>query len=353
MAIYEENLATLNSGYSKDDDVLTWITKNDVASSVELGGIANPDYNLLIEHGVAENITEDQRYSSNPLGVFNRYYKVYPGDESSGIYNYIFMVRPDLNMDYCMKVDPYYANLWLQDPDIVLSLTQSVGNTIMQYQEASRMPAHHWISWLTPRVTSYSVPDITLKTYDFEQPYTNYHSGYAGNMNDSLSGTQLDVQFRDTKDMKILKFFDAWVRYINGVNTGILSPKLKYVTSRITDGAVILDYCTSIYQIGVLADAREIVYFHKTTGLFPTSVPLSINSHIGTPNTDTTISVQFAGGFPEAFEPAILADFNYNSGLNKLAAVNLETNFSAPLVGAPIITWNSRYKKYFLRWSTI
>lgn len=342
--MYEENLSETN--------VLTMLTRDNVRT--EYGeGIGNPDYHLLIEHGVAEEMNEDPRAFSNPLGVFNRYYKVYPGDESSGILNYIFLVRPDLNMDYCITHDPYYKNLWLEDPNLVLSLTQSVGTTIGKAQEASRFPSHHFIDWLTPRVTSYSVPDIQLKTYDFEQPFTNYHTGYAGNMNDSLSGAQIDIQFRDFKRMSILRYFDAWVRYINGVNTGIYSPKSKYVTSRITDGAVILDYCTSVYQIGVLADAREIVYFHKTTGLFPTSVPLSVNSHSGTPNTDNILSVQFAGGFPEPFEPAIFADFNYNSGLGNLSSINLETNFSAPLVGPPVITWNSRYRKYYLRWSTI
>lgn len=338
MAINEENLIPV---LSKDDIVREW-------------GLYNtPDYHLLVEHGVAEEFMEDPRAAINPLGVFNRYYKVYPGDESSGILNYIFIVRPDLNMDYCVRMDPYFRNIWYQDPKIIMSLTQSLGETLSKSPSAGIFPSHHLIPWLVPRVTAYSVPDISLKTYDYEQPFTNYHTGYGGNMNDSLSGAQIDVQFRDTRRMHITRLFDAWVRYINGIDTGIYVPKLKYTTSRITDGSVILDYATSIYQIGVLADGREIVYFHKTTGLFPTTVPLSVNNHSGTPSTDNIISIQFSGGYPECFDPAIFADFNYNVGLKNRNGITIEANYSAPIVGVPFITWNVQTKKYYLRWSTI
>lgn len=333
-----------------EEDLFPVITKYTIES--EMGAGNTPDYNLLVEHGVAESIFEIPNVRKDESNAFNRYYKVFPGDEMSGLIKYVFMIRPDCNMDYCVKNDAYFANLALNHPKVILSLTQSCGSYLKEKLNTQNYePNHHFISWLVPRTQSYSIPDFELKTYDFEQPYTNFHTGYAGNGNDSRSGAMMDLTIRENKKLEVTALFDAWVKYIDGIQIGQYSPKEKYVTSRITDGSVILDYTTSIYEIVCLPDACSIVYIHKTTALFPVGVPHSIWSHDGGGyGSSNQVSVRLAGGLPEAFDPAIMADFNYNAGCSNLTSIASTRNYNTPVVGAPFITYSEKTRKYYLRW---
>ena len=318
--------------------------------SVEMPGASNPDYNLQVDRGVADSMTDIPGVDSFTMKSFNRYYKIFPDDEATAVLNYIFIVRPDLNMDYCVAHDSYYKNLAVQCPRVIMSLTQSYSGP---NGLGAHMPDHHFIPWLVPRTVNDQLPDISLKTYDYEQPFTNFHSTYAGNANDSRSGAQMTLTFRETKKMEVTKFFDGWVRYIDGVNLGSYSPKREYCQSKILNGGVILDYATSVYQIGVLPSGSEIVFIHKTTGLFPTEVPISSWAHEGRPTENQQISITFAGGFPEAFDPSIFADFNYNAGMKGVTAAYAETaGFNRPVVGTPFITYSneSDHPRYYLRW---
>ena len=334
-----------------EEPLFPTITKDTIIN--DMGGFVNtPDYQLQKHHGVGNSFLEMPAISDGiGMNVFNRYYKIFPDDESTAVLNYIFMVRPDLNMDYCVMNDPYYTDLILSHPRVALSLTQTLGKSLQSY--ANKFPSHHFVPWLVPRTVNNQLPDFQLKSYDYEQPFTNFHTGYAGNGNDSRSGTSMSLTFRETKHMEVTRLFDAWVKYIDGINLGYYSPRGKYVNSKITNGAVILDYATSIYQIGVLPDGAEIVFFHKTTGLYPTEVPISSWAHDGRPQENNQISITFSGGFPESFDPAILADFNYNAGMHNLQAVSSTAEFSDPLVGTPFVTYNTRTRKYYLRWRQI
>lgn len=322
-----------------------------------VGGEKNsPDYKLKTEYGVSESFSDViQGRGVFDVSAFNRYYKVFPADEMAGLIKYVFIVRPDCNMDYCVNNDPYYKDLALNHPRVIKSLTQSFGSLKSHSQnELGLTPSHHFIAWLVPRTLSYSIPDFELKVYDYEQPYTNFHTGYAGNGNDSRSGTTVDLSFRENKNLEITKLFDAWIKYIDGIQIGQYSPKQQYVTSRITDGSVILDYTTSVYEIACLPDATTIVYIHKTTALFPTGVPHSMWSHDGGGySSNNNVSIRMSGGLPEAFDPAIMADFNYNAGCSELSEIESTHDYNNPVVGAPFITYSERTRKYYLRWRSL
>lgn len=335
----------------EEEDLFPKISKGIIETMV--GGRENsPDYKLATEYGVAETLSE-VLHDRNIFEVdaFNRYYKVFPSDEMSGLLKYVFIVRPDCNMDYCIANDTYFKNLSLTNPRIIKSLTQSFGSSMRTSHELGTIPDHHFIAWLVPRTLSYSIPDFELKVYDYEQPYTNFHTGYAGNGNDSRSGTTVDFSFRENKNLEVTKLFDAWVKYIDGIQIGQYSPKQQYVTSRITEGSVILDYTTSVYEIACLPDATTIVYIHKTTALFPTGVPHSMWGHDGGGYAaNNNVSVRMSGGLPEAFDPTIMADFNYNAGCTGLGEIESTMDFNNPIVGAPFITYSQKTRKYYLRW---
>lgn len=328
-----------------EEELFPVIDKDLIAA--EVPGNDNPDRKLMIHHGVSESITDLPDVNNDTMNAFNRYYKIFPDDESTAVLNYIFIVRPDLNMDYCVENDPYYSNLAVQCPRVPMSLTQSSRSSTLP------MPHHHFIPWLVPRTVNNQLPDFSLKTYDYEQPFTNFHNTYAGNANDSRSGASMTLTFRETKKMEVTKLFDAWVKYIDGVNLGYYSPKSEYTQAKILNGGAMLDYTTSVYQFGVLPSGSEIVFAHKTTGLFPTEVPISSWAHEGRPTENSTISITFSGGFPEAFDPSIFADFNYNAGTQNVQSVYMEEDYRNPVVGTPFVTFNSNSKKYYLRWGKL
>ena len=315
-------------------------------------GGQDPTNLMANNQGIAESFKQVGVRTKAQINTFNRYYRIYPDDELGNIISYVFMVRPDLNMDFACNIDPYYQNLLNAHPGIIMNLTQEAGTTLNSvYDKIGGTPQHHFISFLTDRIQSYSVPDVNVKTFDMEQPFTNFHTVYAANSNESRTGAQFDITFRESKKLEVTKFFDAWVRYIDAINIGRLTPKRKYITSRITNGSSIIDYATSVYLIDTLADGGEIVYFHKTTGAFPITVPHSNWSFQSKSSVDPTVNIQFAGGLPEPLNPFILSEFNYNSQI--FDTISSEMNYENPIVGRPFIKYSSKRNCYMLRWQPL
>ena len=325
-------------------------------------GPNSPDELMKRKEGISESIEEVYSSLSNPgLGrahtmAFNRYYKIFPDDELGNIFSYVFMVKPDLNMDYAINADPYFGGLVNTHVNVVLNLTHPSEATYLA-QEAGKcggVPDHHFVPFLTNRVESYNVPDVNLKTFDMEQPFTNFPTVYGANSNESRTGSQFDITFKENKQLDITRFFDAWIRYIDAINLGNLHPKSKYLNAKVSMGSSIIDYGTSIYLIDTLADGGEIVYFHKTTGAFPTSAPHSTWSFTSGGKVDSSITVQFSGGLPEPLNPMVLADFNYNAGcFNGTGNIIRTLDYNNPIVGAPFITFNPTKNKYYLRWRAL
>lgn len=318
-----------------------------------LYGEKSPTIRMVDDEGIAESFGDVGIKNKFQLNTFNRYYKVFPDDEIGNILSYVFIVRPDLNMGIAIKNDPFFADLANTFPNLVLNLTQDIGiNTDLNIlaQKCGGQMNHQFVSFLTNRVRSYDIPDVNVKTFDIEQPYTNFHTMYAANSNESRTGHQFSITLRETKNLEITKFFEGWVRYMDGIQLGRYYPKRKYVTSRITNGSSVLDYATSVYLINTLADGEEIVYFHKSTGAFPTTVPHSTWGFKtpGAGSIENEVSIQFTGGLPEPLNPAVLGEFNYNAGVSSLCVS--ETNYNNPIVGVPFITYSPKRKRFLLRW---
>ena len=305
-------------------------------------------------------------YNNHP-NAFNRYKTIFPEDEISSFKTYVFIVRPDLNMLQAIKEDAFFADIMNTSPTIMRNLTYS------QAYELGPVPDTHFVSFLYDRTLSYNLPDFNIKTYALDQPFTGYRTTYAGNSNESRSGTDFTLTFRENTNLDVFRFFDAWVRYIDNVSTGIFSPYVEYMQSKFLNGINEIDYATSVYLMMTKADGTELVYWHKQTGAIPTGVPHNNWSFNSGGEVDNTISIDFSGGYPDAMHPRILADFNYNAGL--LSEVNeVPTGFSrsfiqhAPhgrmgfqnhnvmtdggttLVGGPYVAYDSERRVYKLKW---
>lgn len=308
---------------------------------------------------------------------FNRYRMIYPGDELVTGKKYCFIVKPDLNILDAVEKDPYFANFYMTKPYIAQALTHvdilsaTGGNNGITED-------NHFISFLTPRAMSFALPDFNVQEYKLDQPFTGFSTSYAGNSNEIRTNQSTQIQFRETDNLDVTALFDAWIKYIDLVSYGIVSPYYDYVTSRMEYGVPIIDYATSIYEIITKPDGSEIIYWAKFTGLFPTTIPHSNYQFTYEDRMDTAIEIQFSGGLPETLNPKILEEFNYNAGIFTdkgngederplvMRISNPEnvphsqifndvgsTPSGASIVGAPFITFDKRSMCYRLRWRPI
>lgn len=293
--------------------------------SYSFGGLSTNKYESY------STVYSGTHHTSLDPNAFNRYKQIFPDDEISSFKQFVFFVRPDLNMNALVEAESifqndYFKKLLISDPFVIRQLTHSTngvfGNTL-------RCPSNHFISFLSSRVMSYDLPDVDLATFSSDQPYTGYKIMYGGTTNASKSGQNATIGFRDGANLEVTKLFDAWIRYISMVVGGDCDPYYDYIQSRIGNGINTMDYSTSIYMIMTKADATTIVYWHKLTGVFPTNIPHSVWSYNTNGNLDgdsSNITVSFAGGVPEVMNFTSLVDFNYNAGILSEVPVNNYSN---------------------------
>lgn len=316
----------------------------------------------------SEEILNKGNIDGVEMAAFNRYGITYADDEISSTLGYVFIVRPDLNIIDSKSstshielleqstASPEINYVAMTDPLILLALTQ---HAAVPYQ-------HHFIPFLTHRVLEYQVPDLTLSTHEMTQPYTGFKTMYGGNTNGSLSGANPTIRFREYKNYRIMKLFDVWINYINGLSLDIFAPRDEYARAKYVRGSQVIDYATSIYYIKTRPDG-EIVFFHKVTGAFPVQVPLSTYSYNRGGMDENAINIEFVGGYPESLNLRTLADFNYNAfgELNPIISIDdlaPDYDFRSPISSSgtgdiftsnPAIIWDTAEKKFFLCWKKL
>ena len=238
---------------------------------------------------------------------FNRYNQSYHDNEMRPLIQYVFMVRPDLNIlnEVDMNVpsetciNDSFINLMVQDNNICCR--QLVGDSFY---------GHDWMPMMVGRVESLQIPDYTLKDYQISQPYTNYLMPYAGSAIDSQTGGSFDIVFKEDNTLRVVKTFQTWCYYIDKLTRNQFKPKDKYITYNK------FDYMSSVYHIICDVDGTTVLYWSKYTGCFPTSVPISNLSFNLGGNIDNKISIPFRYFIHEALNPDIIMDFNRNSGMH-------------------------------------
>lgn len=267
------------------------------------------------------NMTYGDTYG-NTAKYFDRLYSIYPNEEIDNVCQYVFIVRPDLNIlsspndlisisqsemnkkgylqNSSPSNDPLFKYMLQKYPNILRSLTT--------YLEGGD---HDFIPFLVGRTESLQIPNYSIKSYTINQPYTSFQLPYASHALASQTGGDFTIDFREDKEYRVHKLFQTWVYYIDAVTRNIFSPKMKHIIHNK------LDYACSVYCITCLQDAETIVHWAKYTGAFPTEVPnsdISFNLR-GTPNNK--VSIPFAYFHQEALNPYILLDFNKNSHVRK------------------------------------
>ena len=271
-------------------------------------------FNLNMTYGYKGN------YEKSTVN-FDRLYSVYPSEEIDNICQYVFIVRPNLNILKSQNQLVSYTSSQIKsgyyptsspNKDLYFKHLLSEHPMMLRSLCGNKFPGDHdFIPYLVGRTESMQIPDYGIKSYKFTQPYTNFNLPYASHASESYTGGQFEITFREDSEYRIHKLFQAWVYYIDGVTKNKFGPTVANIRNNV------FDYATSVYCFTCKADGETLIYWTKYTGCFPTSVPnsdLSFNLR-GSPNNKITIPFEYF--VQEPMDPYILVDFNKNAHITK------------------------------------
>lgn len=272
-------------------------------------------FHLNMTHGTKPGYEEGYR-TDNTAIYFDRLYSVYPEKELTNLCQYVFMVRPDINIlkdkdtllsysssqiksgyypNISPSTDKYFSYMMKRYPDLLRSLTSKFSGS------------HDFIPYLVGRAESLQIPDYTLKSDSINQPFTNFAMPFANHALESTTGGTFEMSFREDNELTIHKLFQTWVYYIDGVKRNKFGPKVEYIKDNR------FDYATSVYCITCKPDAETIVYWTKYTGCFPTNVPHSDMSFNLRGSANNKVNISFDYFLQESLDPHIIIDFNMNA----------------------------------------
>lgn len=338
--------------------LLTADDLNDSRFTATVGNRLNMSINdadLRSLHDMLSRVASGEYSEENILDNFNRFYKIWPDLEfPTSIISYVFITRPELNLYQTNggsaegkllvpenEKDPRVRYMNADYPEILHMLT------------ADYSTDHDFIPFLQGRTESLQIPDYEIATHDFMIPYFNYKMPYPGVANESLTGGQFDITFREDNRMRVFKMFDFWIYYIDS----IMKDRLKASRQNIIKNE--MEYMCSIYQFLCDPSSERILFWSKYTGCFPYAIPVSNLSHSLHNAVDNKVSVSFKYSYVEHMDPMILTDFSYNtktdvrnrSGSEFVPVYDTDVGMTGTtLVGMPVIQRAPGTKDYVLKW---
>lgn len=169
-----------------------------------------------------------------------------------------------------------------------------------------------WMPIITSRAMSYATEDVRLKTLDKGLTYFGHSIKYGKHSEEHKIGGTINIEFRNDKYLSIIKMMYLWMAYIY-----LVSKTGDVVPSELFQKTGVLDYAGSIYYIVMRRNGRELVYWEKLTGVFPTSAPFSIFSYNDNMIINDRFQIEFAYSIrSDPCDPEVLMDINYLSGVN-------------------------------------
>lgn len=232
--------------------------------------------------------------------------------------SYIFMSRPSLNI--VGTSDPWRTNkesdrfaagnLKAMQTNTMTSAFTNDYYGVRMLRALSDNADNAWLPVVTNKAMSYSVGDMDLKTIDKGNTFFGHMIKYGKHSEDHKVAGSISIDFRNDRYLSIFKMVQLWMQYIYIISkTGAITPSV------INQKNGILDYAGSLYYLVTRRDGRELVYWEKLVGVFPTHLPYSIFSS----NDDMILSDKFSIDFSygirkDPCDPNILMDINVLSG---------------------------------------
>lgn len=286
---------------------------------------------------------EDMRYRD----TFYRFKRIDPFHIIEGATEYLFFVKPDLNIldgggdlttyaDYYVSDSggtkgrgipggvatvPYFQELASRGylntvlADLCYSNSLSYGNNCP------------FVKMLSNRKTSnMDIPDIVVDELETAQNMYGSRIFYAKSSLKSDEDVEFTIDFEDTQYLEIYHFFKAYDIYRQLMWLGVVSPTTSHIENKI-----LADHM-SIFKFLIDTDGETILHYSKATGVFPKSINRSTFSEVqDRASVKITVTFKLSGWF-EDMEPSILSDFNLL--VKQWIAPNTEGK--APVNEAPI-----------------
>ncbi|MFA7143268.1 MAG: hypothetical protein WC175_04735 [Candidatus Dojkabacteria bacterium] len=273
--------------------MLTEEKRNQIYDSVKI----HRDYLYKINKGYNIDITQDKNnldYDVSPYAIY-------------------FFTAPD-----CQNI--LNDELLLHHNEI-LSISPLLRNFLC-YSQGS--PRHFFIPLLsnTVEMGSATPMDLMANTREVSENRLGVRQVLSGNVIQNMIGGDISFNFRELYSEKlggnvITKLVKAWMKYIEGVTYGTISPGDTYtltdkrrralLTSVATVQRVI-NYASSIYYFKFAPNGKTITYYGKWTGVFPKMLGTSsISSDM---RENIKIPVTFQSQAYDDLDTDIISEFN-------------------------------------------
>lgn len=348
---FETELKKL-AGNSKNADYETNINKNVIIKNSaenakvnikgDPGGDISRNLRNLFGLNIGQSNSSMMAWQSN---YYNRFKLPVIDDALQRGFGHVFFVRPDCNFltDDGKTVQSFIQNktslkyALTKNPYLLYELVSnnsSVGNS-----------TNDFMMYLSNRVSSFSLSDEYIKTDTYGATYGGYKIAYGKQNTESKSSGSFNASFMDDRNFNVYHLHKIWMDYISDVYRGLISPKDKYIESRI------LDYATCCYYIVTAEDGESIIFWSKYYGVFPSTAPSTDYAWTkGSQLSSPEVSITYQYSFKEDYNPISLYEFNENSRVgytdNANEILGEETfdqgnyQIGLPWVGAPFITYN-------------
>lgn len=279
----------------------------------KLGKVVDPIYDYTIYVGEISNLINDMNRSVNYINETSDAYF----NRTVGYYNRFKM--PSLNEAFTKG----FAHVFITRPNCNIrsdttDLTSTVGifkqawdrnkNLVWQLQKGSY---HQFMHSLSNKVISFSPNDEYIGTETYGKTWGGYRTTIGRTNVESKSASELNVTFKDDRDLNVYTIIKLWCEYISGVYRGEYEPTDENICNKI------LDYASSIYYIITAEDGETILFWSKYYGTFPSTVPTTQFAWAAGNVIDSTsvnIDVKFNYSFKEDCNPETIREFNYCNG---------------------------------------
>lgn len=309
---------------------------------------SNSDISELIKsHGIVN------RHNMNWYQRFNRFGFIDPFNTMTTTKEYIFFTKPDLNIFNGTQLNPELEQRSL----FFREMYKTHNHLLSQWQSSYGSSNNPFIALLSNAVSSeLDLPTLSANTVETAETAYGYHMTYRGTTYGSDKDVEFTLQFDDTRELEVYKFFRIYDEYEEMKSMGLITPKIEYILNR-----VIHDQMT-VYKIVVAEDGMTILYYARITGVFPLGANRDAFSSMNN-NDGQKISISFHGHKVKDMDPRIIGSFNkivspYINGKNDLPLYNsTNKHVDGSWSACPYIGVNNNAKgtkgqmnKYYLLW---
>jgi len=186
-------------------------------------------------------------------------------------------------------------------PDVVSSLSYS-GRYMGEQGQRFASP---FMTLLSNQCRGFPLADTSLTTRQMVETLAGYKLVLpASSIESTSSGQQVQIEFDETSDARVLVTIKAWCDYIQEVRRGKMLPSPWSLSTNT------IDYLSSIYFFNIGPDGDTIQTWGRYTGVAPLSVPYSAYSAALGDNGSVKPTVPFIYNHKEEMSPTIFRDFN-------------------------------------------